>query len=338
MILYLKVSIRYGPKTLNSTISRSNKLTFSRLIFMGTPDFALPSLKALVEAGENVMAVYTQPDRPKGRGRKLALSPVKEMALLHNLPVFQPASFKEALARDQLAEQKPDLLIVVAYGLILPLSVLNIPAWGAVNVHASLLPKYRGAAPIQWAIINGERETGITTMRLDAGMDTGDMLLQESEPILPADTSQSLHDRLAEKGGRLLLQTLTLLRHGDLHPHPQDSSLASYAPPLKKEQGEIRWDLPAKEIDWLVRGLSPWPRAYSFFQGKRLILHRVSLDFSETMGTPGTIISLDEGRIQVQTGKGILSLIEVQIEGHRRMLSEEFLRGFSLKVGDRLGR
>jgi methionyl-tRNA formyltransferase len=305
---------------------------------MGTPDFALPSLKALLEVGENVMAVYTQPDRPKGRGRKLALSPIKEMALLHNLPVFQPASFKEALARNQLAEQKPDLLIVVAYGLILPQSVLNIPTWGAVNVHASLLPKYRGAAPIQWAIINGENGTGITTMRLDAGMDTGDILLQDVERILETDTAQSLHDRLADKGGSLLLQTLQTLRQGLLNPYSQDPALVSYAPPLKKEQGEIRWDLPAKEIDCLVRGLSPWPGAYSFLHGKRLILHRVNLDFSETIGTPGTIISLDKGRIQVQTVQGILSLLEIQMEGHRRMLSEELLRGFSLKVGDRLGR
>jgi methionyl-tRNA formyltransferase len=323
---------------LNSTFPSDQKPLYTRLIFMGTPDFALPSLKALLDAGEDVMAVYSQPDRPKGRGRRLAPSPVKEKALSHNLPVFQPVSFKESLDRDQLAEQKPDLLVVVAYGLILPQSVLNIPTWGAINVHASLLPKYRGAAPIQWAIINGERETGITTMRLDAGMDTGDMLVQDSEPILPADTAQSLHDRLAEKGGRLLLQTLRLLRQGTLRSLPQDHSLASYAPPLKKGQGEVLWDLPATEIDCRIRGLSPWPGAFSFLHGKRLIIHRVSIDSSEKMGTPGTVIFLNESRIQVQTGQGLLSLLEIQMEGHRKMLSEELLRGFSLKVGDRLGR
>ncbi len=305
---------------------------------MGTPSFAVSSLKALLEAGEEVVSVYTQPDRPKGRGRNLTPSPIKEFALSQNRPVFQPASFKAALARDQLAEQKPDLLIVVAYGLILPQSVLDLPTWGAINVHASLLPKYRGAAPIQWAIINGERETGITTMRLDAGMDSGDILLQEAEPILETDTAQSLHDRLSDKGGRLLLQTLRTLRRGDLLPLPQDPSLASYAPPLKKEQGEISWELSAQEIDCWVRGLSPWPGAYSFLQGKRLLIHRVSLDSLEMTGNPGTITSLAGGRIQVQTGQGLLSLLEIQMEGHRRMSSEELLRGVLLKISDRLGR
>lgn len=305
---------------------------------MGTPYFAVPSLKALLEAGKEVISVYTQPDRPKGRGRNLTPSPIKAFALSQNLPVFQPSSFKAALARDQLAEQKPDLLIVVAYGLILPQSVLNLPTWGAINVHASLLPRYRGAAPIQWAIINGEKETGVTTMRLDAGMDSGDILLQETEPILETDTAQDLHDRLSDMGSRLLLQTLRTLRRGDLLPLPQDPSLASYAPPLKKEQGEISWELSAREIDCWVRGLSPWPGAYSFLQGKRLLIHRVSLDSIEMIGTPGKITSLDKGRIQVQTGQGLLSLLEIQMEGHRRMSSEELLRGVSLKIGDRLGR
>ena len=311
---------------------------YPRLIFMGTPDFALPSLKALMESGEEVISVYTQPDRPKGRGRKLAPSPIKEAALSFRLPVFQPVSFKEASAVDQLAEQKPDLLIVVAYGLILPQKVLDIPFWGAVNVHASLLPKYRGAAPIQRAIINGEKETGVTTMRLDAGMDTGDILLMESEPILETDTAQSLHDRLSVLGGRLLLQTLERLRQGTLLPRPQDPSSASYAPPLKKGEGEIRWTLSAVEIDRWIRGLSPWPGAFTFFQGKRLIIHKARPDYPEITGTPGTVISLEEGGIRIQTGQGLLTIFEAQLEGHRRMSSEELLRGVSLKIGDRLGR
>jgi methionyl-tRNA formyltransferase len=304
---------------------------------MGTPDFALPSLTGLLEGGEEVVSVYTQPDRPKGRGKKSAPSPVKERALSYHLPVFQPVSLKEKFVQDQLAEQKPDFLIVVAYGLILPQKVLNIPTWGAVNVHASLLPKYRGAAPIQWAIISGEKETGVTTMRLDAGMDTGDILLQEREPIRDTDTAQSLHDRLAERGGRLLKETLARLRLGTLFPQSQDSLLATYAPPLIKNQGEIQWDLPAEKIDRQIRGLSPWPGAFTFWQGKRMLIHRAGLESSEIQGTPGTIHSFQGGTIQVQTGQGLLSLREVQIEGHRRISTQELLRGFTIKVGDRLG-
>ncbi|MGC1404446.1 MAG: methionyl-tRNA formyltransferase [Thermodesulfobacteriota bacterium] len=309
-----------------------------RLIFMGTPDFSLSSLKALMESGEKVISVYTQPDRPKGRGRKLAPSPIKEAALSLHLPVFQPVSFKESSAIDELAEQKPDLLIVVAYGLILPQRVLDIPTWGAVNVHASLLPKYRGAAPIQRAIINGEKETGVTTMRLDAGMDTGDILLMEAEPILETDMAQSLHDRLSVLGGRLLLQTLERLRQGTLLPRPQDPSSVSYAPPLKKGEGEIRWTLSGMEIDRWIRGLSPWPGAFTFLNGKRLIIHKARPDYPEIAGVPGTVNSLKEGGIQIQTGQGILTIFEAQLEGHRRMSSEELLRGVSLKIGDRLGR
>jgi methionyl-tRNA formyltransferase len=311
---------------------------YSRLIFMGTPDFALPSLKALMESGEEVIAVYTQPDRPKGRGRKLPPSPIKEAALSFHLPVFQPVSFKESSAIDQLAEQKPDLLIVVAYGLILPQRALDIPFWGAVNVHASLLPKYRGATPIQRAIINGEKETGVTTMRLDAGMDTGDILLVAPELILETDTAQSLHDRLSVLGGRLLLQTLELLRQGTLIPRPQDPSKASYAPPLKKGEGEIRWNLSALEIDRWIRGVSPWPGAFTFFQGKRLIIHKARPEYPETTGAPGTVISLEQGGIRIQTGQGLLTIFEAQLEGHRRMSSEELLRGVSLNIGDQLGR
>lgn len=304
---------------------------------MGTPDFALPSLRNLLESGEKIVSVYTQPDRPKGRGRKSAPSPIKERALLHHLPVYQPVSLKERSVQDQLAEQKPDLLIVVAYGLILPSRVLDIPTWGAINVHASLLPKYRGAAPIQWALISGEKETGITTMRLDPGMDTGDILLQEREPITETDTARSLHDRLAETGGRLLIETLIRLRQGTLSPQPQDSSLASYAPPLKKDQGEIQWDLSAEKIDRLIRGLSPWPGAFTFWQGKRMLIHQAGLGPGNVQGIPGTIHSFQEGTIQVHTGHGLLSLKEIQMEGHRRLSSKELLRGLPLKVEDRLG-
>jgi methionyl-tRNA formyltransferase len=304
---------------------------------MGTPDFARPSLKGLLEAGEEVISVYTRPDRPKGRGRKSTPSPIKELALSYHLPVYQPVTLKEKDVQDQLADQKPDILIVVAYGLILPQGVLNIPKWGAINVHASLLPKYRGAAPIQWSILSGEKQSGITTMRLDAGMDTGGILLQGKEPIFETDTTQSLHDRLAEMGGRLLKETLARLRLGTLSPQPQDSSLATYAPPLKKNQGEIQWDLPAEKIDQQIRGLFPWPGAFTFLQGKRLLIHQAGLEPDEIQGTPGMIRSLKEGALQIYTGRGTLSLKEVQLEGHRRMSSGELLRGFPIKAGDRLG-
>jgi methionyl-tRNA formyltransferase len=304
---------------------------------MGTPDFALPSLRGLLEAGEKVLSVYTQPDRPKGRGRKFTPPPIKELALSYHLPVYHPVTLKDRSVLDQLADQKPDLLIVVAYGLILPPGVLQVPTWGAINVHASLLPKFRGAAPIQWSILAGEKETGVTTMRLDAGMDTGDLLLQERESIFETDTAQSLHDRLAGRGARLLKETLARLRLGTLIPRPQDSSLATYAPPLKKTQGEIKWDLPAEKIDQQIRGLFPWPGAFTFFNGKRMLIHQAGWESNEIRGTPGTIHSLREGALQIVTGRGILTLKEVQMEGHRRMSSKELLQGFPIKAGDRLG-
>jgi methionyl-tRNA formyltransferase len=305
---------------------------------MGTPDFAVPALKALLNAGEELAAVYTQPDRPKGRGRKLTPSPVKELAMTYNLSLFQPISFKESSAVNSLAELKPDLLIVVAYGLILPASVLSIPTWGAINIHASLLPKYRGAAPIQWAIIKGERETGVTTMRLDSGMDTGDILLQKSEPVLAEDTSETLHDRLSTLGADLLLKTLDVLRQGNLVPLPQDATQATIAPPLKKEQGEIRWTLPSAEIDCWIRGLSPWPGAFTFIRGKRLIIHRAYPEAATGSGRPGTLDSIEKGLIKVNTGQENLIILEAQLEGHRRMPASEMARGLFLKAGETLGR
>lgn len=310
---------------------------YSRLIFMGTPDFAVPSLKKLLDNNEEVVAVFTQPDRPKGRGQRLAHSPVKETALTHGLPIVQPNSLKDPEVRETLSTYDPDLLIVVAYGLILPQAVLDIPIWGSINVHASLLPKLRGAAPIQWALISGEKETGVTTMRLDAGLDTGDLLLQETIPISTSDTAQTLHDRLAELGAGLLFKTLQSLRAGTLQAQPQDPEQASYAPPLTKSLGRIDWRLSAQELDFLVRGLTPWPRAFTFLQGKRLIIHRAQPLEEWASGEPGTIGSFENAQIQVLTGRGTLSLSEVQLEGHRRLSSQDFLIGYPLRVGERLG-
>ena len=310
---------------------------YSRLVFMGTPGFAVPSLKKLLENNERVIAIFTQPDRPKGRGQRLAHSPVKETALAHGLPIVQPTTLRDPVVQEGLSACRPDLLIVVAYGLILPQAVLDIPAWGSINVHASLLPKFRGAAPIQWALISGAKETGITTMRLDAGLDTGDLLLQETTPISTTDTAQTLHDRLADLGAELLVKTLQSLRAGILQAQPQDPEQASYAPPLKKSQGQIDWQLPAQELDFLVRGLTPWPRAFTFLQGKRLILHRAQPLEGRACGEPGTISSFENAQIQVLTGRGTLSLLEVQLEGHRRLTSQDFLIGFPLRAGEKLG-
>ncbi len=310
----------------------------SRLVFMGTPRFSLPSLQALLDQGEQVVAVFTQPDRPQGRGKKITPSPIKELARSLGLPVYQPPTLKDPSVQKALADLRPDLLVVVAYGLILPPAVLAIPTWGAINVHASLLPKFRGAAPIPWAIITGEQETGVTIMRLDQGMDTGDILIQEKEPIGETDTAQDLHDRLAPKGARLLIETLSRLRKGNLTPIPQDHSAAVYAPPLRKEQGEIQWALTAKEIDRWIRGLTPWPGAFTFFKGKRLLIHRARLGPEQPPGTPGTVISLDQGLLHLATGQGLLIVLEAQLEGRRRLPSEALIRGLSLRVGDRLGR
>ena len=304
---------------------------------MGTPGFAVPSLEKLLKNNEQVVAVFTQPDRPKGRGQRLALSSVKKAALAHGLPVIQPLTLRDPAVWENLSAYRPDLLIVVAYGLILPRAVLDIPAWGSINVHASLLPKYRGAAPIQWALISGEKETGVTTMRLDTGLDTGDLLLQETTPIAANDTAQTLHDRLADLGADLLVKTLRSLRSGTLQARPQDSALASYAPPLQKSQGQINWRLTAPELDCLIRGVSPWPRAFTFLQGKRWIIHRAQPLEGSTSGEPGTIVAFEKAQIQVLTGRGTLSLLEVQLEGHRRLPSQDFLIGFPLRAGEKLG-
>ncbi|MBI5585067.1 MAG: methionyl-tRNA formyltransferase [Deltaproteobacteria bacterium] len=309
-----------------------------RLVFMGTPDFAVPSLEKLVANKEQVVAVFTQPDRPKGRGRSLAHSPVKETALRHNLPVVQPPTLRDPEVRENLSALRPDVLVVVAYGLLLPQAVLDVPTWGAINVHASLLPRYRGAAPIQWAVISGEEETGVTTMHLDAGLDTGDILLQHPTPIRPDDTSQTLQDRLKVLGGELLLETLQALRWGTLQPVKQDPDRATYAPPLKKDQGQLDWSLSAPELDRWIRGLSPWPKAFTSLRGKRLIIHRAEPVPSTASGEPGAIVSWDSTAIQVLTGQGILALSEVQMEGHRRLRSGDFVKGFPLQIGERLGR
>jgi methionyl-tRNA formyltransferase len=308
------------------------------IVFMGTPDFALPSLKALQDSRQTVAAVITQPDRPKGRGRSLTSPPVKVAAEKAGIPVLQPQKMKDPAFLDELTRLKPDLIVVVAFGRILPPEVLKIPPRGSVNVHASLLPKYRGAAPSAWAIIQGEKQTGVTTFKLDEGMDTGDIYLQETVPILPSDTAGSLAQRLSEVGARVLSNTLEGIMNGTLKPIPQDHTKATLAPLLKKEQGELNWALPAHEIFNLVRGLDPWPGAYTYCRGDRWSLWGVKVRDIMSDKKPGTILKVAKDSLEVATGKGVLAIYELQPANARRMSVRDFLAGHEVKEGMVLGR
>ncbi|MBI3812186.1 MAG: methionyl-tRNA formyltransferase [Nitrospirae bacterium] len=308
-----------------------------RLIFMGTPEFALPSLNALHQSGRTILAVVTQPDRPKGRGEHLAPPPAKVMAERFGLPVLQPAKIKDPVFLDSLRALKPEMIVVVAFGRILPHEILDLPPRGCVNLHASLLPNYRGAAPIQWAIINGESETGVTTIRMDPGMDTGDILLHERVAILPEDTAGSLSGRLAEHGADLLLRTLKGIESGDVVPTAQDHSAATMAPMLEKESGEIDWAQPAVKIVNRIRGLSPWPGAYTFYQDERWRIWKAAYEDKAADGLPGTILKTGREEISVATGWGLLEILELQPENGRRMGVRDFLAGHSVEPGVVLG-
>ena len=305
---------------------------------MGTPEFAVPSLDALLHSPDDVVGVVTQPDRPKGRGQELALSPVKLVAQRAQIPILQPLKMKDPAFLAALQAWRPDLIAVAAFGRILPKMILDLPPKGCVNVHASLLPKYRGAGPIQWAVINGERETGITTMLMDEGMDTGAILLQEPVPIAADDTAGSLSVKLAAVGGRLLLETLRRLKEGRLTPCPQDSSQASMAPMLKKEDGLLDWSLPAAAIVNRVRGLSPWPGAYTYLGADRWIVWNAqALDRSAPAVLPGTIVEAAKEGVSVATGSGALRVTEVQPANSRRMSVAQYLAGHALEPGLRFG-
>ena len=309
------------------------KPTPFRIVFMGTPDFAVPSLQALLDHGETVVAVVTQPDRPKGRGRQLAAPPVKELALRHGLPVLQPDKIRTDAFRETMAGYAPDLLVVTAYGRILPGPLLRTPPLGTINVHGSLLPKYRGAAPIQWAVINNEVETGVTIMQMDEGMDTGDILLPASLPIDPDDTAASLAAKMAALGGRTLVTALDLLRENRLIPSRQDDRLATLAPPLTKEQGQIDWARPASVISGLIRGLDPWPAAVTTIAGRRCKLFAPRVMAGQGNETPGTLLKGDAAGFLIATGDGRLLIREIQPEGGRRMGVGSFLSGHPLPAG-----
>jgi methionyl-tRNA formyltransferase len=307
-----------------------------RIVFMGTPEFAVPCLEALLKTEDTVVGIVTQPDRPKGRGQQLAPSPVKVIAERQHLPLLQPTKMKDASFMAELSAWKPDLIAVAAFGRILPAAILSLPPRGCINVHGSLLPKYRGAGPIQWAIINGETETGITTMLMDEGMDTGAMLLQESVPIAPDDTAGTLSPRLAEVGGRLLVETLVQLKTGALMPTPQDNSQATLAPLLKKEDGVIDWVMPAVRLANRIRGLTPWPGAYTFFKADRWTIWRATAIDEPAVLAPGQIAALTKDAIHVATGRGMLAIRELQPANSRRMPAGQYLAGHPLQVGMQL--
>lgn len=301
-----------------------------RIIFFGTPEFAVPSLKALLKSDDEIVAVVTQTDKGAGRGRKIHYSPIKEVAMKSGIKILQPENLKDRDFIDEFSSLRPDMIIVVAYGRILPPQILNMVPFGCINVHASLLPKYRGAAPIQWAIINGEKETGITTMFMDEGIDTGDILLQEKVIISDEDNSETLSEKLSHLGASLLLKTILGLKEGSIKPVPQEG-VATYAPPLKKEDGKINWSKSAEEIFNLIRGLYPWPCAYCYLNDERIKLIRAkALDGS---GFPGRIERAKKGELVIGTGRGLISLEELQPEGKRRMSVESFLHGRKLKEG-----
>jgi len=302
------------------------------LIFFGTPEFSVPSLKALIEAGEEVSLVVTQSEKFR-RDKTPIPIPVKEIAQKYNIPVLQPERIREPEFIEKVKGIRPEFIIVVAYGRILPPEILRIPERYCINVHASLLPRYRGAAPIQWAIINGESITGVTTMVMDEGLDTGEILLQKEIEIKEDDDAISLSKKLSEAGSRLLLETLSGIRNSRIRPVKQEGE-PSYAPPLKKEDGLINWHKTAREIRNLIRGTIPWPCAYTFLNGERLIITKASV--VEGSGEPG-IIEEAEKKFIVGTGKGLLEILEVKPEGKRAMDGPSFLRGRRLKKGDRLG-
>jgi methionyl-tRNA formyltransferase len=302
-----------------------------RIAFFGTPDFAIPTLDALRRSGEEVTAVVTQPDKRKGRTRIVTPPPVKEYALGEKIPVLQPVNIKDPLFLEELSRFHPEIVIVVAYGKILPPQILKLPPHGCVNVHASLLPKYRGAAPIQWAIIRGDQKTGITTMLMDKGLDTGDVLLQEELPIADDDNAETLGRRLAELGASLLLETIQGIKQGTVKPTPQ-SGTPTYAPPLKKEDGQITWSGTAGEIFNFVRGMYPWPCAYCTLHQERIKIIRVK----ELKGDPGKAGRIEKtgDELIVGTGSGLISILELQPEGKRRMSVRDFMQGRRLKAGD----
>ena len=309
-----------------------------KIIFMGTPDFSVGTLEALVEAGHEVVLAVTQPDKPKGRGKEMQFTPVKECALAHNIPVYQPKKIREPECIEELKKYQADVCVVVAFGQILPKEILEMTPYGCINVHASLLPKYRGAAPIQWAVINGDAVSGVTTMRMDAGLDTGDMI-EKAEVVLAEDeTGGSLFDRLAEVGAKLCVHTIQAIEDGTaVYTKQPEESPTPYAAMISKKMGLMDFSKSAVELERLVRGLNPWPSAYTFLNGKTLKVWKCAVERAECgKEAPGTIIGVDKSGIHVACGSDTLILKEVQLEGKKRMETDAFLRGYHVTAGTML--
>lgn len=318
-----------------------------RVIFMGTPDFSVGTLEALIAAGHDVCLAVTQPDKPKGRGGKMQYTPVKEKALFYDIPVYQPKRVRDPECVEELRKYNADVIVVIAFGQILPKSILELTPYGCINVHASLLPKYRGAAPIQWAVIDGESVSGVTTMQMDEGLDTGDMIMKTEVPIAADETGESLHDKLAAAGAALCVKTLKALEDGTAVHEKQGESPTAYAKMLTKELGNIDWTQPAVKIERLIRGLNSWPGTYSHWNGKVMKIWRAEAHTAEegakyaqdTAGgeepaQPGTVLSVGKNDFTVQTGDGVLRILEVQMPGKKRMETGAFLRGNTMEPGD----
>lgn len=311
-----------------------------KVVYMGTPDFAVDTLEAIVNAGHEVALVVTQPDKAKGRGKKVCYTPVKEKALEHDLPVAQPEKVREETFVEQLQAIAPDVIVVVAFGQILPESILNIPKYGCINVHASLLPAYRGAAPIQWAVIDGLTESGVTTMYMEKGLDTGDIILQSKLSLAPDETGGSLFDKLAKEGAALLVKTLTMLEAGTATRTKQDDSKSSYAKMLTKDMGCLDFNKDAVTLERLIRGLNPWPSAFTKIQDKTLKIYVAEVvceDVITSAAEPGTVIAVDKKSFTVRCGKGALRILNLQLEGKKRMDTSAFLLGYKIETGMQLG-
>lgn len=310
-----------------------------RILFMGTPDFAAASLKAMLSAGLDVCGAVSQPDKPKGRGHKLQPTDVKLAAQEENIPVFQPEKLRNGELLPTLEELRPELIVVAAYGKILPEYIINYPKYGCINVHASLLPKYRGAAPIQRAVINGDAETGVTIMQMDKGLDTGDILSAESTEIGKYETAGELFDRLAELGGRLLVKTIAEIENGNITPVPQKHEEHTYAPMLSKEEGKIDWAKSAEKISKLICGMNPWPVAFTTYMGEPLKITEAVVDSVKTDAEPGKILSLQKGEgLKIASGNGILCVKTAQFANSKRMNVEDYARGHEIKIGEILGK
>lgn len=309
-----------------------------KIVFMGTPDFAVGALEALIVAGHDITAVVTQPDKPKGRSKELQFPPVKECAVRHNIPVFQPERIKRPEAIEQLKQYEADVFVVAAFGQLLSQEILDMPKLGCLNIHASLLPKYRGASPIQHVILDGEEKSGVTIMQMNAGLDTGDMLYKKEVVIEDTDTFETLHDKLMVIGGEAIVEALPLLEAGKLIPEKQQDELSCYAPLIDKNMGLLDFNKEAIVLDRQVRGMNPWPSAFTYYKGKQLKVWKAVACNMEAMGSNGAVVAVNKDSFDVMTGDGILRIYELQLEGKKRMTTHDFLLGVKVQVGEVLGK